>query len=97
MNEIATLPYRSVHDRYDPSFRRIAERYGFRDLYLIDLETKRVLYSTGKHPDLGTHLGAGPYRETAAGQSRPGLPRRSTGESLFAPVFTTNGPATDRS
>ncbi|MBL8228706.1 MAG: PAS domain S-box protein [Bryobacterales bacterium] len=64
-DESGTTPYRAVHARYDQSFRRVAERYGFRDLYLIDLETKRVLYSTGKHPDLGTHLDAGPYRKTA--------------------------------
>jgi len=45
-------------------FRRIIERFGYYDLYLIDHHTQRALYDVNKDRDLGTSLREGPYRES---------------------------------
>jgi signal transduction histidine kinase/DNA-binding response OmpR family regulator/HPt (histidine-containing phosphotransfer) domain-containing protein/HAMP domain-containing protein len=54
--------YSAVHAKYHPAFRKISHEFGYEDIYLIDGETGRVIYSVTKEPDLGTSLIRGPYR-----------------------------------
>ncbi|MCW5980098.1 MAG: HAMP domain-containing protein [Bryobacteraceae bacterium] len=56
--------YSRVHARYHPLYRRMLQRFGYDDLYLIDHETGRIVYSVKKEPDFGTSLRVGPYRNT---------------------------------
>jgi signal transduction histidine kinase/CheY-like chemotaxis protein len=57
--------YSRVHARYHSSLRRIAKQFGYHDLFLIDTETGRIVYSVAKEPDFATSLVLGPYRNTA--------------------------------
>ncbi len=57
--------YSRVHAKYHPSLRRIARQFGYYDLFLIDNETGRIVYTVSKEPDFGTSLVKGPYRNTA--------------------------------
>jgi class 3 adenylate cyclase len=54
--------YSRVHAKYHRSFRRIVEKFGYYDLYLID-ETGRAVYDVNKDRDFGTSLTNGPYRK----------------------------------
>jgi len=53
--------YSRVHAKYHPALRKIAEAFGYHDLYLIDYDTQQVLYSINKNRDFGTSLKSGPY------------------------------------
>jgi hypothetical protein len=57
--------YSHVHARYHNALLRIANKFGYRDFYLIDNETGRIVYSAFKKPDFGTSLVRGPYRDSA--------------------------------
>ena len=57
--------YSRVHAKYHRSFRRIIEKFGYYDLYLIDHETARAVYDVNKDRDFGTSLQNGPYRESS--------------------------------
>ncbi|MEZ4866878.1 MAG: adenylate/guanylate cyclase domain-containing protein [Caldilineaceae bacterium] len=56
--------YSQVHAQYDALLQALAAQLGFSDLLLIGYETEEVIYTTAKHPELGTSLIDGPYRTT---------------------------------
>jgi class 3 adenylate cyclase len=56
--------YDRVHAKYHRSFRRIIEKFGYYDLYLIDYDTSRIVYDVTKYRDFGTSLRDGPYRDS---------------------------------
>ncbi len=57
-----TSEYAAVHARFHPMLTRFRDTLGFRDLYLVDPETGRIIYTVSKEADLGTSLYRGPYR-----------------------------------
>jgi class 3 adenylate cyclase len=57
--------YSRVHSKYHLPFRRIVEKFGYYDLYLIDYGTGRAVYDVNKDRDLGTSLQNGPYRQSS--------------------------------
>ncbi len=56
--------YDAVHGRYHPLLRSFLERFGYYDVFLVDAQTHRIVYSVFKEVDFGTTLEAGPYRES---------------------------------
>ncbi len=56
--------YDRVHAKYHQAFRRIIEKFGYYDLYLIDHDTQRVVYDVDKDRDFATSLRDGPYRDS---------------------------------
>lgn len=56
--------YNELHARYHPLFRSYLERFGYYDIFLVDLESGRIVYSVFKEVDFGTSLLNGPYRDS---------------------------------
>src|SRR5262245_60578738 len=56
--------YAEVHAQVNPFIRSTIHQAGYDDLFLIDHETGRVVYTVSKKPDFGTSLLSGPYRNT---------------------------------
>jgi class 3 adenylate cyclase len=57
--------YSRAHARYHPGFRRIVQTFGYEDIYLVDDESGRIVYTVNKNPDFMTSLRFGPYKDTA--------------------------------
>jgi PAS domain S-box-containing protein len=55
--------YSLAHRRIHPQLRNLADRYGYRDLLLADLDGN-VVYSVRKRDDFATNLKDGPYRDS---------------------------------
>ena len=55
--------YNQAHGRYHPIFRSYLERFGYYDIFLVDRESGRIVYSVFKEVDFGTSLLNGPYRD----------------------------------
>lgn len=53
--------YNGLHARYHPILRNLVERFGYYDLFLIDLESGSIVYSVYKEADFATNLTRGPY------------------------------------
>ena len=56
--------YDRVHAKYHRAFRRIIEKFGYYDLYLVDCESGNVVYDVNKDRDFGTSLEYGPYHDS---------------------------------
>ena len=55
--------YSRQHLYYHPRLRNIAQKLGFDDLILVNVESGDVVYTTGKQTDFGSNLLTGPYRQ----------------------------------
>jgi len=60
--------YDKVHAKYHRLFRRIVDKFGYYDLYLIDYDTGRAVYDVAKDRDFATSLKDGPYRDSNLAQ-----------------------------
>lgn len=58
------LRYDRLHERYHPVLRDYLERFGYYDIFLVEPEQGRVVYSVFKEIDYGTSLFEGPHRDT---------------------------------
>ena len=56
--------FRRVYEGIDPVLRDLTERFGYYDLFLIEREQGRIVYSAVREVDLATSLRTGPYRES---------------------------------
>lgn len=65
--------YSVVHERYHPVLLKITEKFGYADLFLIDVETGDVVYSVSKQTDYATNLLSGPYRESGLARAARAL------------------------
>ena len=53
--------FSAVHAEWHPVLRRILQGFGYKDLFLIDIETGRIVYTTAKEVDFATNLISGPH------------------------------------
>ena len=60
--------YSAVHKNYNYRFRRLAEVFGYRDVFLVDANGN-VVYSVAKEADMGSNLRTGPFADTALGKT----------------------------
>ena len=84
-----------VHKVFHPIFRSGADRLGFADIFLIEPETRTIVYSTDKRIDFGTSLDSGPHSGTTL--ARLVTKTISSGEPgvVFGVDFTTYTPGFD--
>ena len=61
--------YSDIHALYHPILRRFKEEFGFYDVFLIDRETDRIVYSVAKEIDYGTDLRRGPFADSGLAQA----------------------------
>ena len=56
--------YNKVHQKYHQYFTDVITKFGFYDIFLIDLEFGDIVYTAYKETDFATNLYSGPYRES---------------------------------
>jgi len=56
--------YSKSHQLYHPIIRSYLERFGFYDIFLVDIKTGNIVYTVFKEVDFGTSLTEGPYSKT---------------------------------
>ena len=57
--------YSAVHRKYSQRFRRLAQVFGYHDIFLVDVDSADVLFSVAKEADMGSNLRTGVYADTA--------------------------------
>jgi signal transduction histidine kinase/DNA-binding response OmpR family regulator len=85
--------YSRVHAKYHLDFLRIARNFRYRDLFLIDNETGRIVYSVFKKFDFGTTLIRGPYRNTALARAFESCRNTADAESICLTDFEPYEPS----
>ncbi len=61
--------YNRAHQKYHPLVRNYLEKFGYYDIFLVDHETGRIVYSVFKELDYGTSLLNGPFADTGLGKA----------------------------
>ncbi|MCP4983336.1 MAG: HAMP domain-containing protein, partial [Gammaproteobacteria bacterium] len=56
--------YSSLHAEFHPLFKSYLEKFGYYDIFLIEPEEGRIVYSVFKELDYATSLKSGPYSNT---------------------------------
>ena len=56
--------YQRMHAKYHPAIRDYLERFGFYDIFLVDIDSGNIIYSVFKELDFATSLKTGPYADT---------------------------------
>jgi PAS domain S-box-containing protein len=56
--------YAETHARFNPVLRSMARQFGYEDIFLIESEGGRIVYTAAKKLEFGTNLLSGPYRNT---------------------------------
>ena len=84
-----------VHKDLHPILRAATDRLGFADVFLIEPETRTIVYSTDKRIDFGTSLDSGPHSGTTL--ARLVTKTISSGElgDVFGVDFATYTPGFD--
>ncbi len=60
--------YGERHAAYHPFFRDFQQRFGYYDVFLVDAQSGRVVYSVFKELDFATSLKSGPYARSGIGR-----------------------------
>lgn len=63
-NSGSQTSYDKFHERYHPIMRDYLEKFGYYDIFLIDIKTGSIVYSVFKEIDFGTSLNDGAYRDS---------------------------------
>ena len=58
------VEYATSHAHYHPYFRNFLEKFGYYDIFLVEPENGRVVYSVFKELDFATSLIDGPYSQS---------------------------------
>ena len=56
--------YSRLHDQWHPVIRRIVNGFGYYDLFMIDIVSGDIVYTTAKEVDFGTNLIDGPHAQS---------------------------------
>ena len=56
--------YSAHHHKLHPFFRNYMEKFGYYDIFLIDIHNGNIIYTVYKEVDFGTSLETGPFRNT---------------------------------
>ncbi|MBE9032009.1 HAMP domain-containing protein [filamentous cyanobacterium LEGE 11480] len=56
--------YSKVHAQLQPAVRNIVDKFHYYDIFLIDPETRDIVYSYEKEVDFATNLKSGPYADS---------------------------------
>lgn len=56
--------YSGWHEYYHPRFRNLQQQFGYYDIFLINFESRNIVYSVEKEMDYGTSLMNGPYAKS---------------------------------
>ncbi len=76
----------AAHRIYHPDLRAKVDGFGFVDLFLVDAESKTVVYSTNKDVAFGTNIVSGPH----SGTTMASLARRALTDGRAGDTFTAD-------
>jgi methyl-accepting chemotaxis protein len=90
--------YAGNHAKYHPVLRKFIERFGYYDLFLVNHNSGKIVYSVLKELDFATSLIDGPYARSGIGQAfamaNTASNKDFTGVTDFAPYLPSyNAPA----
>ncbi|MBT6076481.1 MAG: HAMP domain-containing protein [Oceanospirillaceae bacterium] len=75
--------YSNIHQSFHPSMRTFLQKFGYYDIFLVDIDSGDIVYSVFKELDYSTSLIDGPYADTNFGQVFRDAAQLERGEVAF--------------
>ncbi len=85
--------YSSLHAHYHPFFRDFLQRFGYYDIFLVDQQQGRIVYSVFKELDFATSLKTGSYADSGIGQAFEGASQARQKSDITYADFAPYGPS----
>ena len=86
--------YSAAHRKYHRIMRNFLQKFGYYDLFLIDIEG-HVVYTVFKETDFATNLLTGPYRETSLAKAFGAVRNAPRGDTVRLVDFDHYAPSYD--
>lgn len=89
--------YGVSHEKYHPTIKQYLEEFGFYDIFLVEPENGKIVYSVFKELDYATSLETGPYSETNIGKAYRAAKQSKDLSTVVVEDFDTYLPSYDAS
>ncbi len=87
--------YDQLHARYHPHIRDFLKKFGYYDIFLVDADTGKIVYSVYKELDFATSLTSGPYANTGIGRAFKAAQKASKADFVYLDDFAPYTPSYD--
>ena len=87
--------YDQFHTRYHPHIRDFLSKFGYYDIFLVDPDTGKIVYSVYKELDFATSLISGPYANTGIGRAFKAAQKATRPEFVYLDDFAPYTPSYD--
>ncbi|MGI9442599.1 MAG: methyl-accepting chemotaxis protein [Rubripirellula sp.] len=85
--------YSKSHSLYHPIIRNYLQKFGYYDIFLVDIKSGDIVYSVFKEVDYATSLRDGPYASTNLGQAFSEAAKSSWKDSVVFVDYQTYPPS----
>jgi len=87
--------YDQLHARYHPHIHDFLNKFGYYDIFLVDADTGRIVYSVYKELDFATSLTSGPYADTGIGRAFKAAQKTNKADFVYLDDFAPYTPSYD--
>ncbi len=87
--------YDQIHTRYHPHIRDFLNKFGYYDIFLVDPDTGKIVYSVFKELDFATSLISGPYANTGIGRAFKAAQTATRADFVYLDDFAPYTPSYD--
>lgn len=87
--------YNFHHQKYHPHIRDFLSKFGYYDIFLVDPDTGKVVYSVYKELDFATSLIDGPYANTGLGRAFKAAKNSAKADFAYLDDFDIYTPSYD--
>ena len=85
--------YSAAHKKYHPILKKFLKKFGYYDLFLIEVKTGHIVYSVFKETDFGTSLLKGPYSDSGLAKAFAMARMSDWRDAVFLADFTPYEPS----
>jgi methyl-accepting chemotaxis protein len=82
------VSYSNVHAAFHPSLQAVQQKLGYYDIFLIDTDSSRVIYSVFKEIDFGTRLNDGVARDTGLAKVVAAVSKANSADDVALSDYT---------
>jgi methyl-accepting chemotaxis protein len=87
--------YARVHARYHEMYRKFLQEFGYYDIFIVDANSSKVVYSVYKELDYATSLLSGPYQKSGLAEAFKMAQQSSSVDDVFFTEFAEYLPSYD--
>jgi methyl-accepting chemotaxis protein len=85
--------YTKWHRQFHPQIKSFLEKFGYYDIFIVDIETGDIVYSVFKEVDYATNLTSGPYKDSGIGQVFKTIRNSSDKDFTYMTDFASYSPS----